>query len=373
MQRTWLTILRRAAVAVLAWVVSTPAAADWENPADRYAEAYRQFLDASCPLAEGNVRHFMYVARDRDRLRGHAMLDEPRIAGAQVMYLWSALEPERDQYDFSAIEADLEFLKAHGKALFVQLQDATFFNHYQPAPAYLLSEEFDGGAVPQYNDDGDPEGWTVKRWNPAVQARFGKLLDALGRQFDGRLEGINLQESAIGVSADQDASFSPEAYARALRDRMSALKRAFPRSVTMQYANFMPGEWLPWEDEGYLRSLYRHGEDIGVGLGGPDLMVRRRGQLNHTIAMMHEHKYSVPLGIAVQDGNYIGQTGADGAVADEIRTERRNLVPMLYEFARDFMGVDYMFWVDQAQYFEEDVLACLQPAGVCSGTCAESP
>jgi hypothetical protein len=32
---------------------------------------------------------------------------------------------------------------------------------------------------------------------------------------------------------------------------------------------------------------------------------------------------------------------------------------MLYEFARDFMKVDYMFWVDQKPYFEEDVLPCL--------------
>lgn len=360
MQRRRLTFVRRGTVAATVLLSSALSAADWQNPADRYAEAYRQFLDADCPLAESDVRHFMYVARDRERLRGHAMLDEPRIAGAQVMYLWSALEPARDEYDFSAIEGDLEYLASHGKTLFVQLQDATFYNRYQPAPGYLLTGEFDGGALPQLNDDGEAEGWTVKRWNPAVQARFARLLDALGQQFDGRIEGINLQESAIGVSADQDPSFSHAAYAQALRERMLALKQAFPRSVTMQYANFMPGEWLPWNDKGYLRGLYRYGEEIGVGLGGPDLMVQRRGQLNHTIAMMHEHDYSVPLGIAVQDGNYIGVTGADGEIAGEIRRERSNRVPMLYEFARDFMGVDYIFWVDQAPYFEEDVLPCLR-------------
>jgi hypothetical protein len=116
---------------------------------------------------------------------------------------------------------------------------------------------------------------------------------------------------------------------------------------------------LPWEDKGFLKGVYQHGENIGVGLGGPDLMVWRKGQLNHTIAMMHEHEYSVPLGIAVQDGNYIGQTGADGAIADEVRTQRKNLVPMLYEFARDFMGVIYIFWANQEPYLEDDVLSCL--------------
>ena len=131
------------------------------------------------------------------------------------------------------------------------------------------------------------------------------------------------------------------------------LKKAFPLSTTMQYANFMPGEWLPTDDKGYLRSIYRYGEKIGVGLGAPDLMVRRKGQLNHALAMMHENNYSVPLGIAVQDGNYIGQTGTT-----EIIDERKNIVPLLHAFAKDFLKVKYMFWVNQEPYFEQDVLPC---------------
>ncbi|WP_233219145.1 hypothetical protein [Photobacterium sp. GB-27] len=34
---------------------------------------------------------------------------------------------------------------------------------------------------------------------------------------------------------------------------MLSLKQAFPSSTTMQYANFVNGEWLPWEDKGYLK------------------------------------------------------------------------------------------------------------------------
>jgi hypothetical protein len=69
--------------------------------------------------------------------------------------------------------------------------------------------------------------------------------------------------------------------------------------------------------------------------------------------MMHEGSYTVPLGIAVQDGNYIGETNSGERVAT-----RTNLVPMLHGFARDFLRLDYMFWVNQAPYFEEDVLPC---------------
>jgi hypothetical protein len=61
-------------------------------------------------------------------------------------------------------------------------------------------------------------------------------------------------------------TFSPELYAESLKINMLALKKAFPQSTTMQYANFMPGEWLPCQDKGYLKSVYQYGQKIGVGL-----------------------------------------------------------------------------------------------------------
>jgi hypothetical protein len=329
------------------------ASSDWANPAQRYVDAYKSYLDSECPIAESHVKHFVYLARDRERLRDHPFLDNERFAGAQIMYAWRQLEQSKDVYDFSVINDDYTYLKARNRNLFIQLQDATFDTVYKGVPDYLLTGEYDGGAVLQRGDGGEPEGWAAKRWNAAVQQRFAALLRALGQTFDGKIEGINLQESALGVSREDDSSFSPEKYVEALKTNMLVLKQAFPRSTTMQYANFMPGEWLPWKDEGYLRSIYAHGEKTGVGLGAPDLMVRTKGQLNHAIAMMHEHRYTVPLGIAVQDGNYIGQTNSL-----EVREQRENLVPLLYEFATDFLRVDYMFWVDQAPYFQEDVLPC---------------
>jgi hypothetical protein len=51
--------------------------------------------------------------------------------------------------------------------------------------------------------------------------------------------------------------FTPAIYRNAVITNMTALKRAFPKSVAMQYANFMPGEWLPGKDGFYLRSVYQ--------------------------------------------------------------------------------------------------------------------
>ncbi|MES0872309.1 hypothetical protein [Pseudovibrio sp. SCP19] len=335
---------------------SAPSAfAKWKNPADRYAEAYKQYLGASCPIAKDGMKHFVYFARDREAIKDHPFLDHARFEGAQIMYPWRELEKGEGDYDFSLIEADLAYLQSKGKTLFVQLQDASFNPSYVPVPDYLLADAYAGGAVQQFDDDNRAEGWVAKRWNSKVQERFAKLLQALGEAFDGRIEGINLQESAIGVSKEQDQQFTPAKYADGLKHNMSSMKAAFATSVVMQYANFMPGEWLPFEDEGYLKSVYEHGESIGVGLGSPDLMVKRKGQLNHPIAMMHERDYTAPLGIAIQDGNYTGRTGTT-----EVIDSKQNIVPLLHAFAEDFLKVDYMFWVNQEPYFEKDVLGCFE-------------
>lgn len=335
----------------------------WENPADKYKDAYKKYLPATCPIEEDNIKHFVYFSRDRAAIIDHPFLQHTRFEGAQIMYSWRQLEPKQGEYDFSILREDYQYLLKHNKQLFIQLQDVTFNPVYKAVPNYLLAEEYAGGAVEQYDDRGKAEGWVSKRWNEAVQARFKLLLIALGKEFDGKIEGINLQETSIGVSQKTASDFTEEKYVAGIKANMLALKQAFPTSTTMIYANFVPGEWLPWDDKGYLRGIYAYGEEIGVGLGAPDLLIRRKGQLNNPLTMMHEEEYSVPLGIAIQDGNYVGKTGADEDYAEEKdlgNKNRSNRVPLLHAFAQDFLKVNYMFWVNQAPYFEEDVLSCFE-------------
>ncbi|WP_230460242.1 hypothetical protein [Sansalvadorimonas verongulae] len=345
-------------VSALCAFFSVTAQAKWQNPADRYKDAYKEYTDATCPIRQDHIKNFVYFSRGRNQIRNHSLLTNSNFQGAQIMYSWAQLETSKDHYDFSIIKEDYEYLKAHGKKLFIQLQDATFNPNYKAVPKYLLSDEYNGGAVYQYvdgdNPKSKPEGWVARRWDKKVQKRFALLLAALGKEFDGKIEGINLQETAIGVSPKTEPTFTPESYVEGLKANMLAMKTAFPHSTTMQYANFMPGEWLPWEDKGYLKDIYSYGEKIGVGLGGPDLMFRKRSQLNHSLAMMHEHEYTAPLGIAVQDGNYIGQTNTTKVVANH-----KNIVPQLHAFAKNFLNVDYIFWVNQKPYFKTDVLSCM--------------
>ena len=334
---------------------------EWQNPAEKHKDAYKKYLNADCPVSKDSIQHFVYFARDRESIINHPLLQHPMFKGAQIMYSWRDFETEKGVYDFSILKDDYEYLKKYGKKIFVQLQDATFNPKYKAIPEYLFSAEYEGGAVLQYNDEGKPDGWVAKRWNKKVRERFALLLQALGKEFDGKIEGINLQETAIGVRQKTDSSFSEKGYLNGLKENMLALKKSFPSSTTMIYANFIPGEFLPWTDKGYLRSIYQYGEEIGVGLGSPDLMVTRKAQLNNALALMHERKYTVPIGIAIQDGNYTGKTGADldyNEDAEKRKKSRKNIVPLLHGFAKDFLRVSYMFWANQEPYFKEDLMSC---------------
>jgi hypothetical protein len=268
------------------------------------------------------------------------------------MYTWNELERTRDVYDFSPIRRDLEYLKERGKRLFLQLQDTTFDPDKTAVPDYLLTmAEFNGGVVFQYNDRGEPEGQALQRWNASVRGRLHRLLMELGKEFDKEIAGIALQETSIGVK-EGASGFTYPGYRDAILDNMRMLKKAFPLSISMQYANFMPGEWLPQNDNGYLRSIFEYAAMIGVGIGAPDLMPDKPNQKAHAYKFMHESKDRALFGIAVQDGNYSGTTG----IEEQPVAPWPNLVPSLNEFAITQLKVQYIFWGAQEPYFSHDVL-----------------
>jgi len=307
------------------------------------------------------VHHYVFFGQDRGKIKEAAsFLKTKALAGAQVTYSWRQLEPKQDEYDFSYIREDLDFLSSNGKKLFIQLQDVTFSESRINVPRYLLQDAvYNGGADKQYHvKEGDEEnavvaGWASRRWDPAVQARFHKLLFALGKEFDGRIEGINFAETSVGFGYSGrlfPKGFSFEAYRDAIVTNMKALKRAFPKSVAMQYANFMPGEWRPTKDKGYLRAVYEAAKESKVGVGGPDLLPNRPGQLKSSYPLIREAAGIVPIGIAVQDGNYEDVNP---------KTGKRITIAELIQFATEYLKVDYIFWCTQEPYYSEDLIPFL--------------
>jgi hypothetical protein len=303
------------------------------------------------------VHHYMFVGRDREKLADSSFLQTKALEGAQVSYPWRDLEPAMDTYDFTPIREDLRFLQSRGKKLFIQLQDVTFSEGYVGVPQYLRRDPvYNGGADMQYefknDDDSLPvvAGWVARRWDPAVQERFHKLLDAMGKEFDGRVEGINFAETSVGFGTSGrffPKGFSYTIYRDAIIANMKALKRAFPKSVAMEYGNFMPGEWRPTEDKGYLRAVYDAAKALRVGMGGPDLLPFRRGQLQGSYPLIREVSGIVPVGIAVQDGNF---------EAIDPTTRRPVEISELVKFATQYLNVDYIFWGTQEPYYSRQVI-----------------
>lgn len=314
------------------------------------------------------VRHYVFFGMDRETLpTAKAFFEMPEFEGAQISYSWRRLEPGKDEYDFRLIREDLELLNSKGKKLFVQIQDVSFSDRWVHVPRYLVRDpEYNGGADRQYQfgPDGElgeapkPAGWMARRWDPAVRERFRKLLIALGKEFDGKIEGINLAETSCVVG--DTGKFFPKGYTHAAyRDgiiaNMKALREAFRKSTVIVYANFMPGDWLPTQDRGYLRSVYAAAKVLKVGVGGPDVFPYKPGQMNNSYHLIHDIAEKVPVGMAVQDGNY-----------EHVNPKTNNRVTAreIHDFATGYLRADYIFWGIEEPYFSQQTIPFLSQRSV---------
>ena len=298
------------------------------------------------------VRHYVFFGMDRERVKDStAFLETKRFEGAQIAYSWRQLDPGRDEYDFSLIREDLAFLSSKGKKLFVQIQDVSFSEKWIHVPRYLLKDpQFGGGADKQYTykyvdhreTDVKVLGWMARRWDENVRERFRKLLVELGKEFDGKIEGVNLAETAFDIGnsgALFPKGFTFENYRDGIIANMKALKEAFPKSVVLVYANFMPGD-------GNLRAVYDAARKLHVGVGGPDLLPYKQSQMNNSYPLIKASASHVPVGLAVQDGDYNHVNP---------KTSKPVTIAEVIDFGKEYLGVDYIFWCTEEPYYSEQL------------------
>lgn len=311
------------------------------------------------PAEIAGPKNFIFFNLDRERIHEPEFLENPAIVGAQLKYTWRELEPERDRYELDGLLEDLAFLETNGKRLFVQIQDLSFDSRLNVPEYLVLDPAFGGGADRKYSYDEERkieefDGWVARRWDPEVIDRFSKLLHAMAEQVDGRIEGINFAETSVEFGRGEETrppGYTPDSYAEGIRAMMTVASEAFTRSKVIVYANFMPGEWLPWEDNGYLRSIYEHAGAVGVGVGGPDLMPFRKGQQNHCQKFIRERSSETSAGLAVQWGNL---EEIDPETGLPVTVER------LHRFATHELALDYIFWGTQEPFYSEAVLPYLE-------------
>lgn len=292
------------------------------------------------------VRNFLYTSSDRLRdLR--PLLERPDIGGVQVVYNWKSLEPAEGRYDFARIEGDLRYLDGLHKKLFVQIQDRFFDPKARNIPPYLLSDPAYGGGLAAQSDNSEVHpggsGWVAEQWNPAVQARFQALLSALAAQFDGRVAGMNLPETAIDIDQKHDKTgFTCDRYFNVTLQNMEFARRVFRRSAVVQYVNFWPCEWD--DDHHYMSRLFAATEHDAIGLGGPDIVPWKKGQMRNAYPFFHRYKGKLPLvAMAVQEPTlrYLNPL-----------TRKPFTHAEFVDFGTDYLGANIIFWATRSPWLK---------------------
>ncbi|MDD5210420.1 MAG: hypothetical protein PHV36_13590 [Elusimicrobiales bacterium] len=294
---------------------------------------------AAGPVTAAEPLSFLFLGGDAAQER-QKLLARPDISGAQIVYTWKSLEPEKDKYDFSRIERDLSILGKLNKKLFIQVQDRFFQPEARNVPGYLLTDPaYGGGLAPQADNPGENagegSGWVAQQWNPAVRKRFQKLIQALGKSFDGRIYGINLPETAADIDLKKDKTgFTCDKYFAAEMENLKTAAAAFKKSPVVQYVNFWPCEWE--NDHNYMGRMFAFAAKNRIGLGGPDIVPYKKAQMKNSYPFFNRYKGKLSLAaFAVQEPTL---TYTDPETNKPFKREQ------FRDFAQNYLGADIIFW-----------------------------
>ena len=304
-----LEALKGAALAMLATVLIAPS-----------AEAYttnRKF----------HPGHYTVLLRDHnDHDRYLHEVNRPGMVGFMKKYYWRELEPSKDNYDFSKIQADLAWAQSYGMQLIVMIVDKTF-KLERPNPAYLDS-------LTPRNRTG---GYTVVRWNGTVVSRYKALVGALGKRFDSHpnFEGIGAQETSLGLDAPVLSNFgyTPERYRDAYIEMFTHALTVMPRSRVFWYQNFFKG------NQDYIGAVAAATGPKGLVMAGPDVLPDNKSLRDKSYPFFTQFRDRMHLGIQIEDICY-RHLHATAGYSTKYWT-----MPELFRYARDKLHIDYLFWV----------------------------
>lgn len=307
-------------------------------------------LVASFPAQASGPANFLFL--DADELSEHRdLLAQPDIAGAQIIYPWRLLEPRKDEYDFSKLKRDLAVAQTLHKKLWVSIRDRTFSLKWKGMPDYLSDDpQYEGGVVFQYSYPGTrsgtnrtPNGTVAMQWNPAVRARYQKLLRALAARFDGMIYGIDLGETAMDADLpDGEKGFSCDGYFDAEMDNIAEAREAFHKTAVVMFANFWPCEWN--DSRHYMSRAFAYAAAHGIGMGGPDTYPFNRAQMKNSYRFLNEYRGKLKLvAMSVQepDLDFI-----------DAKTGKPFTKDSLTGFARDYLGANIIFWAYTAPWLQ---------------------
>ncbi|KAF9920076.1 hypothetical protein BGZ67_001589, partial [Mortierella alpina] len=198
--------------------------------------------------------------------------------------------------------------------------------------------EYEGGLMMQVSPETHlPNGWQTKHWVLPVRQRFQALLSALAKQFDGRISGLNLPESAIDYDGTLPTSLC-DAYFHAEMENLKHASSVFKKSMVIQYVNAWPCE-TPGHTPYMTQVFLEANEKKTFGLGGPDVIPWNEDfRLEHSYEFFRKYRHQdqlshVAMAVQTPDFDYINP-----------RTNKTNTIDDFKSFTEDYLGADIIFW-----------------------------
>jgi hypothetical protein len=252
-------------------------------------------------------------------------LKNPNVEGFEVLFYWRQLEKGKGQYDFSEVKKVLDVLKQHGKHLIVSVQDRSFWSgaNENPLPDYIYGM---GGASKLAGVEHRPDrpGVAATTWKPQIMDRYISVFQALGREFnrDPNFLGAQTTETALRTQEKPDKAALREQYERLALEG----QKAMPNSMFIVGMNFL--------DDGRgrttaLSDIAKAVEKAGGALTTPDV-VPSKGEDFSAYPVLHAFKDKVPV---VAGGDDSRRSGSD--TPDRVQ-----------QFAKNYLGADYIVWKD---------------------------
>ncbi len=298
----------------------------------------------------GGAVNYLYTSIGEFESQAKPLLARPDIAGVQVVVPWKMMERQEGEYDFAEIENVLREVNALHKKMYVQLQDR-FFEPEPRMPKYLLTDpQYAGGVTEQRSDDGpvadEPPGSVAAQWNEPLRKRWQLMVREFAKKFDGRIEGVNLPESAVSVEVSKDKTgYTCDGYFRATIENMSVTKKVFKKSQVVQYLNFWPCDGERQNNDNMAESI-QIAQQHGIGVGGPDLLPNNKAHMENGYKFIHDNKgtFSV-VAVAVQEPDFEYTNPKTGK-----KYTRQDFV----DFANDYLGANIIFWSTIAPWLHEN-------------------
>jgi hypothetical protein len=158
----------------------------------------------------------------------------------------------------------------------------------------------------------------------------------MAKRFDGRILGINLPETSadIDIKKESKNGFSCDTYFQATMENINFARTAFQKSYVVQYINFWPCEWE--NDHKYMSRFFENAVQRNIGLGGPDIIPHRKGQMKNAYPFFNKYKDKLPLvAFAVQEPT---------RTYTNPLTKKKFTEAEFLDFGVKYLGVNLIFW-----------------------------